>query len=188
MCRFATLYLAAAYLIGIVVFLFVLDYPSITEPAQKVTLLVNHRMVFYTTNLNMYIGFGDLLLVPTMTLYERLKAVPPLTIQTATVSPRHTPPRSFSLVHPGHAELGRGLRGAPLLPPLWEARKPCVRRKGPDLDHLRPGPRSWLRRGNALAPAGTGGLYAGKELGQMCPPGWHKLLREGRVPEGKLSP
>src|SRR3972149_6198723 len=33
---FAALYMAAAYLIGIVLFLVVLDYPSITDPAQKV--------------------------------------------------------------------------------------------------------------------------------------------------------
>ena len=33
----AALYLAAAYLIGMALFLVVLDYPSITDPAQKVT-------------------------------------------------------------------------------------------------------------------------------------------------------
>ena len=37
---YAALYLAAAYLIGILLFLVVLDYPSIIDPAQKVTLLV----------------------------------------------------------------------------------------------------------------------------------------------------
>jgi hypothetical protein len=31
----AALYLAAAYLVGIVLFLVVLDYPSITDPAHK---------------------------------------------------------------------------------------------------------------------------------------------------------
>jgi hypothetical protein len=34
----AALYLAAAYLLGIVLFLFVLDYPKIVDPAQKVAL------------------------------------------------------------------------------------------------------------------------------------------------------
>ena len=37
---FAAFYLTAAYLIGIVLFLIVLDYPSITDPTQKVALLV----------------------------------------------------------------------------------------------------------------------------------------------------
>ena len=40
---FAALYLAVAYLIGIVLFLVVLDYPSITDPAQKVALLSRNR-------------------------------------------------------------------------------------------------------------------------------------------------
>ena len=35
----AALYLAAAYLIGMTIFLVVLDYPSITDPAQKVALV-----------------------------------------------------------------------------------------------------------------------------------------------------
>jgi hypothetical protein len=39
---FAALYLAAAYLIGMVLFLAVLDYPSVTDPAQKVALLVGN--------------------------------------------------------------------------------------------------------------------------------------------------
>ncbi len=34
---FSALYMAAAYLIGMAIFLAVLDYPSITDPAQKVT-------------------------------------------------------------------------------------------------------------------------------------------------------
>jgi len=39
----AALYLAAAYLVGIVLFLFVLDYPNIVDPAQKVALLVDKQ-------------------------------------------------------------------------------------------------------------------------------------------------
>ena len=47
----AALYLAAAYLVGIVLFLFVLDYPNIVDPAQKVALLVDKQTVIYSTNL-----------------------------------------------------------------------------------------------------------------------------------------
>ena len=50
---FAAFYLAAAYLIGISLFLVVLDYPSITDPAQKVALLVEKQMVIFGTNLLM---------------------------------------------------------------------------------------------------------------------------------------
>ncbi len=44
---FAALYLAVAYLIGMVLFLVVLDYPSIVDPSQKVTLLVEQQMAFF---------------------------------------------------------------------------------------------------------------------------------------------
>jgi len=47
---FAALYLAVAYLIGMVLFLVVLDYPGITDPAQKVALLVEKQMVIFSTN------------------------------------------------------------------------------------------------------------------------------------------
>ncbi len=81
---FAALYLAAAYLTGIVLFLFVLDYPSITEPAQKVALLVDKQMVIYITNMLMYVIFGIVLAVLTLALYERLNSASPALIRTAT--------------------------------------------------------------------------------------------------------
>lgn len=81
---FAALYLAAAYLTGIVLFLFVLDYPSITEPAQKVALLVDKQMVIYITNMLMYVIFGIVLVVLTLALYERLNSASPALIRTAT--------------------------------------------------------------------------------------------------------
>lgn len=82
---FAALYLATAYLIGIVLFLFVLDYPSVVDPLQKVALLVSKQMVIYTTNLLMYVVFGVFLVVLTLALYERLKTASPTIIRTATV-------------------------------------------------------------------------------------------------------
>ena len=81
---FAALYLAVAYLVGIVLFLFVLDYPNIVEPAQKVALLVDKQMVIYLTNLLMYVIFGIFLVVLTLALYERLNASAPAIIRTAT--------------------------------------------------------------------------------------------------------
>lgn len=81
---FAALYLAVAYLTGIVLFLFVLNYPSIVEPAQKVALLVDKQMVIYITNLLMYVISGVFLVVLALALYERLNATPPAIIRTAT--------------------------------------------------------------------------------------------------------
>jgi hypothetical protein len=82
---FAALYLAIAYLIGMVLFLVVLDYPSITDPVQKVALLVEKRMVIFSTNLLMYVFFGVFLIVLSLALYDRLKSGAPALMQVATV-------------------------------------------------------------------------------------------------------
>jgi len=82
---FAALYLAVAYLVGMVLFLVVLDYPSITDPAQKVALLVEKQMVIFSTNLLMYVFFGVFLIVLSLALYDRLKAGAPAIMQVATV-------------------------------------------------------------------------------------------------------
>ncbi len=81
---FAALYLAAAYLIGMVLFLVVLDYPGITEPAQKVALLVDKRGIIFSTNLLMYVFFGVFLVVLSLALHDRLKAEAPVLMQVAT--------------------------------------------------------------------------------------------------------
>jgi hypothetical protein len=80
----AALYLAAAYLIGMVLFLAVLDYASITNPAQKVALLVEKQMVFFSSNLLMYVFFGVFLIVLSLALYDRLKSGAPAVMQVAT--------------------------------------------------------------------------------------------------------
>ncbi len=81
---FAALYLAAAYLIGIAVFLVVLDYANITDPAQKVALLLEKRMVIFSTNLLMYVFFGVFLVGLSLALYDRLKSYAPAVMQVAT--------------------------------------------------------------------------------------------------------
>lgn len=80
----ASLYLAAAYLIGMLLFLVVLDYPSITDPAQKVALLVEKQAVIFSTNLLMYVLFGLCLIVLSLALYDRLKSEAPALMQAAT--------------------------------------------------------------------------------------------------------
>jgi hypothetical protein len=81
---FSAFYLAVAYLIGMVLFLVVLDYPSMTEPAQKVALLVEKQMVIFSTNLFMYVLFGVFLIVLSLALYDRLKSHAPAVMQAAT--------------------------------------------------------------------------------------------------------
>ena len=80
----AALYLAVAYLIGMVIFLVVLDYPSISDPAQKMALLVEMPAVTFVTNLLMYVFFGVGLIVLALALYQRLQAGAPALMQVAT--------------------------------------------------------------------------------------------------------
>lgn len=80
----AALYLAAAYAIGILLFLVVLDYPHIVEPAQRLAILVDKPMVVYLTNLLLYVFFGVFLVVLALALYERLQAVASTIIRMAT--------------------------------------------------------------------------------------------------------
>jgi hypothetical protein len=70
----AALYLALSHLTGLVIFLFVLDYPNIIDPLQKVALLVDKQMLITLTNLFMYVVFGILLIILTLALYARLTA------------------------------------------------------------------------------------------------------------------
>ena len=82
---FAAFYLAIAYMIGIILFLVVLDYPSITDPAQKVALLVEQQAMIFWTNLLMYVFFSLVLVVLALALYDRLKESAPALAQMATV-------------------------------------------------------------------------------------------------------
>ena len=82
---FSALYMAVAHLIGIVLFLVVLDYLSIIDPAQKVALNVDKQWVVFSTNLLMYVFFGFFLIVLSLALYDRLKSGAPALMQVATV-------------------------------------------------------------------------------------------------------
>ena len=80
---FSALYMAAAHLIGIVIFLVVLDYLSITDPAQKVALIVEKQTVIFSTNLLMYVFFGFALIVLSLALFDRMKSGAPALMQVA---------------------------------------------------------------------------------------------------------
>lgn len=81
---FAALYMAVAHLIGIVIFLVILDYLNINDPAQKVAVNVEKEMVIFSTNLLMYVFFGFFLIVLALALYERLKVGAPAIMKVAT--------------------------------------------------------------------------------------------------------
>lgn len=83
---FAALYMAGTYLVVMTVFLVVLNYQSITDPVQKVALVVDKQMIFFSTNLLSYVFFGVFLIGLSLALYDRLKAGAPAMIQVATVT------------------------------------------------------------------------------------------------------
>ena len=81
----AALYEALAYVMGIVFYIFIVDYSSAVDPVQKVALLVDNPVSMYILTLFVYVVFGIFLVVLALALYERLKASSPAMMQTATV-------------------------------------------------------------------------------------------------------
>jgi hypothetical protein len=82
---FASFYLAGAYLIGIIIFLVVLDYPSISDPVMKLAVLIEHQSVIFWTNILMYVVFGLVLVVFALALYDHRKKTAPALALVATV-------------------------------------------------------------------------------------------------------
>lgn len=80
----AALYEGAAYLVGIVFFLFVVDYTSVTDPVGKLNLLLENQTILYFMNLIIYVIFGIFLVILSLALYERLKAGARGMMQVAT--------------------------------------------------------------------------------------------------------
>lgn len=80
----AALYMAISHLIGLVIFIVVLDYINITDPMQKLTMNIEKQSVIFSTNLLMYVFFGFALIVLSLALYDRLKSGAPALMQVAT--------------------------------------------------------------------------------------------------------
>jgi hypothetical protein len=80
----AALYEAAAYVLGLVFFLFAVDYPGAVQPAQKLALLVNNQLSMQIVTLLIYVAFGAFLVVLALALHSRLQAGSPAIMQTAT--------------------------------------------------------------------------------------------------------
>ncbi len=81
----AAIYGAVVYIITMIVFLVVLDYPNLTEPAQKVAMIVNNQVVVITMYWLSYIIFGLLLVVLSLALYEKIRLKDSSMMKIATV-------------------------------------------------------------------------------------------------------
>ncbi|MBK5109103.1 MAG: hypothetical protein JJE12_13280, partial [Anaerolineales bacterium] len=81
----AALYEAAAYVVGIVGFLFVVDVSGVADPVKKVALMADNLAFLYILHLIVYVVWGIFMVVLALALYERLKAGSSAMMQTATV-------------------------------------------------------------------------------------------------------
>ncbi len=81
----AALYEAAAYLVGMVGFLLVVDVSSVVDPVKQVALMVDNQAFLSIMHLIVYVVWGFFMVVLSLALYERLKAGSPAMAQTATV-------------------------------------------------------------------------------------------------------
>jgi len=81
----AALYAGAAYVVGMVGFLTVVDVQSVVDPVEKVALMADNLAFLYTLHLIVYVVWGVFMVVLSLALYERLKAGSPAIVQTATV-------------------------------------------------------------------------------------------------------
>ncbi len=79
----AALFMAISHLIGIIIFIVVLDYINITDPLQKLAVNIEKQAVIFSTNLLMYVFFGFGLIILSLALYNRMKSGAPALMQVA---------------------------------------------------------------------------------------------------------
>jgi hypothetical protein len=80
----AALYLALALVGAMPYFLLVVDYPSATTAADKVSLVVENYASMYAVYIATYVLFGMAVALLAFALHDRLAAAAPLTVRAAT--------------------------------------------------------------------------------------------------------
>ena len=81
----ASLYIAIAYLAAIPYFVFMVNYPSVVDPIQKVILLRDNYASMYWMHLVSFEFVALALIIVTLAIHQRLKELAPSTTQFATV-------------------------------------------------------------------------------------------------------
>jgi hypothetical protein len=81
----AALYEAAVFVLAMLFFLIVLDYPSVVDPVEKVAFLADNQTLMYIMYLLSYVVFSIVLAVLALALYDRLKDGSLAMMQIATV-------------------------------------------------------------------------------------------------------
>ncbi len=73
---YAALYMGVAYAVAIVIFLGVLDYPDMVDPADKVGLLARSGGMIWLSNLLLYVVFSPVLVVFALATHDLAQEVP----------------------------------------------------------------------------------------------------------------
>lgn len=81
----AALYEAAAYIVGMIGFLLVVDVSGVVDPVEKIALMADNLAFLYTMHLIVYVVWGVFMVILSLALYERLKADSPAVVKTATI-------------------------------------------------------------------------------------------------------
>jgi hypothetical protein len=81
----AALYEAAAYIVGMIGFLTVVNVSGVADPIKKVALMADNMAFLYILHLIVYVVWGIFMVVLALALYDRLKAGSKAIMQTATV-------------------------------------------------------------------------------------------------------
>ncbi|MDO8881109.1 MAG: DUF4386 family protein [Coriobacteriia bacterium] len=81
----AALYIAIAYLAAIPYFVFLVNYPGVVDPIQKVILLRDNYASMYWMHVVSFEFVALALIVVTLAIHQRLKELAPSTTQFATV-------------------------------------------------------------------------------------------------------
>jgi hypothetical protein len=82
----AALYVAVAYVVAMPYFLLLVKYPSVADPGEKVSLLVNNQGSMRAMYLLTYVIFGITLAGLALTLHRSLKNEAPVLARMATVA------------------------------------------------------------------------------------------------------
>lgn len=70
---YAGFYMGAAYAVAIVIFLVVLDYPSMVDPVDKVGLLTRASGMIWASNLLLYVVFSPVLAVFVLAVHDLVR-------------------------------------------------------------------------------------------------------------------
>ena len=70
---FAALYEAAAYIVGMIGFLTIVDVSGVADPVKQVALMADNLAFLYIMHMITYVVWGVLMIVLALALYERLR-------------------------------------------------------------------------------------------------------------------